>query len=597
MSQRLPIPLAEEVRAWRQADPDPATGAELDELVAAGDVAELSRRFVARLEFGTAGIRAPLGAGPARMNRLAVARIGLGLAEAFVALRPPDGAGQGTLDAVVGYDGRHGSATFAEDLARMLERRSLSVAVLPTPVPTPVLAFAVRHLGATWGLMVTASHNPPQDNGLKVYGADGAQIIAPTDGWLAEHIADADWRSLPEGWAEEPLRASRPEGVVDAYAAQVVGALSAEPTSVPGELRVVHSALHGVGSPTLRATFSLAGLRAPEPVPEQDAPDPDFPTVAFPNPEEPGALDLALERARRSGADLVVVNDPDADRLAVALPHALGDWRALSGDELGGLLGDWALGRRWTAEAEQPVVATTVVSSSLLRKLAVASGARCVTTLTGFKWIVRAAGAGRRPRFGYEEALGYAVLPDVVADKDGISAALAVVLLASALAREGRRIQDRLDELALAHGVHVTAQRSVRLPEGASLAELAELMRRARRDPPRALGGEPVEVADLAEPTRVPVDLAGGIAERSPGELVPPADVLIWRGEGMRACLRPSGTEPKLKVYLEAVEPPGALDLGAARADAARRAASLGDEVLDRLGLGPGTTKEAKRDG
>lgn len=595
--RRLPAPLAEEVRAWREADPDPATRAELDVLVANGDVAELSSRFGARLEFGTAGIRAPLGAGPSRMNRLAVARIGLGLAEAFEALRQAGSAGHGTPDAVIGYDGRHGSAVFAEDLARMLEQRSLAVALLPTPVPTPVLAFAVRHLGASWGLMVTASHNPPQDNGLKVYGADGAQIVPPTDGWLAEHIADADWRSLPEGWAEVPVRACRPEGVLDAYAAEVAGALEAEPVAISDGLRVVHSALHGVGSPALRATFSLAGLRPPEPVPEQDAPDPDFPTVAFPNPEEPGALDLALARAERSGADLVVVNDPDADRLAVALPSAHGEWRVLSGDELGGLLGDWALGRQRPGEGGEPVVATTVVSSSLLRKLAGAAGARCVTTLTGFKWIVRAAGGGRRPRFGYEEALGYAVLPDVVADKDGISAALAVVLLASALAREGRRIEDRLDELALAHGVHVTSQRSVRLPEGASLTELSELMRRARQDPPRTLGGEPVEVADLAEPERVPVDLAGGIAERSPGELVPPADVLIWRGERARACLRPSGTEPKLKVYLEAVEPLGALDLGAARADAARRAASLGEEVLDRLGLGPGTTKEAERGG
>lgn len=593
----LPALLAEEVQAWRRADPDPATRTELDELVAAGDVAELSHRFSARLEFGTAGIRAPLGAGPSRMNRLAVARIGLGLAEAFDALRQPGAAGHGTPEAVIGYDGRHGSATFAEDLARMLERRSLLVALLPTPVPTPVLAFAVRHLGASWGLMVTASHNPPQDNGLKVYGADGAQIVPPTDGWLAEHIADADWRALPDGWAEAPVRACRPEGVLDAYAAGVAGALEAEPSAISDGLRVVHSALHGVGARALRATFALAGLSAPEPVPEQDGPDPDFPTVPFPNPEEPGALDLALARAKRSGADLVVVNDPDADRLAVALPDAQGEWRALSGDELGGLLGDWALGRARSGEGGEPVVATTVVSSSLLRKLADAAGARCVTTLTGFKWIVRAAGGGRRPRFGYEEALGYAVLPEVVADKDGISAALAVVLLAAALAREGRHIGDRLDELALAHGVHVTTQRSLRLPEGASLAELAELMRRARQDPPRTLGGEPVEVADLAEPRPVPVDLAGGIAERSPGELVSPADVLIWRGERVRACLRPSGTEPKLKVYLEVVEPVGALDLGAARADATRRAASLGEEVLERLGVGPGTAKEAECDG
>lgn len=589
----LPVPLAEEIRAWREADPDPETRAELDRLVGAGDADELVRRFGTRLEFGTAGIRAPLGAGPARMNRLAIARIGLGLAEAFAEARRPGSGAPNTLDTVIGYDGRHGSAIFAEDLARMLERRSLSVALLPTPVPTPVLAFAVRHLEATWGLMVTASHNPPQDNGLKVYGADGAQIVPPTDGWLAEHIADADWRALPGDWARVPVRVCRPDGVLDAYAAVVAGALEGEPTVVSGELRVVHSALHGVGSRTLRATFALAGLSAPEPVLEQDVPDPDFPTVPFPNPEEPGALDLALARAKRSGADLVVVNDPDADRLAVALPDRQGEWRALSGDELGGLLGDWALGRRGRSEVGQPVVATTVVSSSLLRKLADAAGLRCVTTLTGFKWIVRAAGPGRRPRFGYEEALGYAVLPEVVADKDGISAALAVVLLAASLAREGRCLADRLDELALAHGVHVTTQRSLRLPEGASLAELAELMRRARRDPPGALGGEPVEVADLTEPRPVPVDLAGGIAERAPGELVPPADVLIWRGERVRACLRPSGTEPKLKVYLEVVEPVGAGELRAARLDAARRAMALGDEVLDRLGLGPGSTKEA----
>ena len=431
--------------------------------------------------------------------------------------------------------------------------------------------------------MVTASHNPRQDNGIKVYVRDGGQLLPPADGEIAAFIDAVDPLRLPAGWAEGPFDFKPADDVVGAYVA-AVAAGGRRPPGSP-ELKVVHTALHGVGDATLRQVLAAAGWPAPASVAAQRQPDPAFPTVPYPNPEVPGVLDLARAAAERAGADLVLANDPDADRLAVMVPDPDG-WQPLTGDELGALLGDAVLARiapgSAAPESASPVVATTVVSGSLLRRLAQSAGVRCVTTLTGFKWIARAAGDDATLIYGYEQALGYAVRPDLVADKDGISAALLVLRLAADLAREGRTLADRLGDLALAHGLHVTRERTLRADGAAGLARLAAAVERVRREPPRLLAGRPVTVTDLRAGSANPdgagvVDLAGGRAERSPGRPVPPADVLVWRvGGDARVMIRTSGTEPVLKLYAEAVWPVRSRDgLTAARASATRHATTM----------------------
>ena len=575
--------LAGRAAAWRAADPDPDTRAELDGLLATGDSAALAQRFDGSLAFGTAGIRAELGAGPMRMNRLVVGRVAAGLAR-YITATGPAAAGPGKAGGVVvGYDGRAKSAVFAADAARILSRAGVSVSMLPAALPTPVLAFAVRHARAAYGLMVTASHNPRQDNGIKVYVRDGGQLLPPADGEIAAFIDAVDPLRLPAGWAEGPFDFKPADDVVGAYVA-AVAAGGRRPPGSP-ELKVVHTALHGVGDVTLREVLAAAGWPAPASVAAQRQPDPAFPTVPYPNPEVPGVLDLARAAAEREGADLVLANDPDADRLAVMVPGPDG-WQPLTGDELGALLGDAVLARiapgRAAPGSASPVVATTVVSGSLLRRLAQSAGVRCVTTLTGFKWIARAGGDDATLVYGYEQALGYAVRPDLVADKDGISAALLVLRLAADLAREGRTVADRLDDLALAHGLHVTRERTLRADGAAGIARLADAVERVRKEPPRLLAGQPVTVTDLREASADldragVVDLAGGRAERSPGQPVPPADVLVWHvGGDARVMIRPSGTEPVLKLYAEAVRPVRSRDgLTAARASADRHAMTM----------------------
>jgi phosphomannomutase len=533
--------MAARAAAWRDADPDPETRAELDRLLTRGDTAALTERFEGSLAFGTAGIRAAMGAGPLRMNRLVAGRVAAGLAR-YLAASDPAAATDGV---VVGYDGRANSAVFATDAARILARAGIAVYLLPRALPTPVLAFAVRYLRAAYGVMVTASHNPRQDNGIKVYVRDGGQLLAPQDADIAAAIEATDPLRLPAGWADGPFAYTPADDAVTAYVAAV--AAGGEPPAGAPPLKVVHTALHGVGDATLRAVLAAAGWPAPAAVEAQRQPDPGFPTVPYPNPEAPGVLDLARAAAETEGADLVLANDPDADRLAVMLPGP-GGWRALTGDELGALLGDAVLSRLagrghgtgtgehgapgaapapGTGAGPAPVVAITVVSSSLLRRLAQAAGVRCVTTLTGFKWIARAGGDGELV-YGYEQALGYAVRPDLVADKDGISAALLVLQLAAKQARAGRTLAGRLDDLALAHGLHVTRERSLRADGAAGLARLAGAVARVRKEPPRLLAGQAVTVTDLREGGTGRVDLAGGTAERAPGQPVPPADVLIW---------------------------------------------------------------------
>ncbi len=534
-------------KAWLAEDPDAETRAELAGLIEAGDHAELADRFSGTLQFGTAGLRGELGAGPMRMNRAVVVRAAAGLA----AYLKKQGHFEGLV--VVGYDARHKSEDFARDTAAVMTGAGLRAAVLPRPLPTPVLAFAIRHLRAVAGVEVTASHNPPRDNGYKVYLGDGSQIVPPADADIAAEIAAV--RSLHD--------VPRPDGgwqilddsVLDAYLARTDAVLA--PGS-PRTARTVYTAMHGVGKDPLLAAFRRAGFPEPVVVAEQAEPDPDFPTVAFPNPEEPGAMDLAFATAREAHPDLVVANDPDADRLAVAVPDG-GDWRMLRGDEVGALLA-----AHLVARGAHGTYAESIVSSSLLARIAEKAGFPHAETLTGFKWIARVDGI----RYGYEEALGYCVDPDGVRDKDGITAALLITELASGLKERGRTLPDLLDDLAVEHGLHATDQLSVRVDD---LSVITSAMARLREQPPVTLAGLPVTLAE---------DLTRGTAA------LPPTDGLRYTLDGARVVVRPSGTEPKLKCYLEVVVPvPDRAGLPAARTKAATLLASLKQDLSAAAGI------------
>jgi phosphomannomutase len=570
-----PAELLARARAWAAADPDPATRAEVESLVARRDLAGLGERFGSSLAFGTAGLRGPIGVGPNRMNRIVVRRISAGLA-CYLAQHEPKAREQGV---VIGFDARHHSQRFAADAADVLARAGLPAQVLSRPLPTPVLAFAVRHMEAAAGVMITASHNPPTDNGYKVYLSDGAQLIPPADSLIAEaaHLAEPGEPELPAADRSSPVT-TLDQTIVHAYLDAVLGiardrwrALGWPGAPPAANLRVVYTPLHGVGGDTMAALFRRAGLPDPEPVPSQALPDPDFPTVAFPNPEEPGALDLALGQGDASSADLVLANDPDADRLAAAIPDPDGGpWRVLSGDELGCLLADHVLE---TGSGAGRLVATTVVSSTLLEAMARAAGVAFACTLTGFKWIARAADGrpGHRFTYGYEEALGYAV-GDVVRDKDGLGAALALVELAALEKGRGRTLAHRLDDLARRFGLHATATWSVRSEGGGATEAMGEAMARLRAKPPAHLGSRAVTAV---------MDLLA-----APGDL-PPADVIVYQLEGgARVVLRPSGTEPKLKAYLEVVVPvPQGAPLEPLRGHARNQLAELQEDLPAITGL------------
>ncbi|MFF3249024.1 phospho-sugar mutase [Streptomyces sp. NPDC002870] len=511
-------------RTWLAEDPDAETRDELGKLIEAQDLDELAARFAGTLQFGTAGLRGELGAGPMRMNRAVVIRAAAGLAAYLKA------KGQGDGLVVIGYDARYKSADFARDTAAVMVGAGLRAAVLPRPLPTPVLAFAIRKLGAAAGVEVTASHNPPRDNGYKVYLGDGSQIVPPADAEIAAEIEAI--RSLGDVPRAEAGWDTLGEEVLEAYLERTDAVLTA---GSPRTARVVYTALHGVGKDVLTAAFARAGFPAPTLVQEQAEPDPAFPTVAFPNPEEPGAMDLAFETARRVQPDIVVANDPDADRCAVAVPEGA-DWRMLRGDEVGALLAEHLVHKGVSSQDRNSAFAESIVSSSLLGRIADAAGLPYEETLTGFKWIARVEGL----RYGYEEALGYCVDPDGVRDKDGITAALLVTELASELKEQDRTLTDLLDDLAVEHGLHATDQLSVRVED---LSIIANAMRALREQPPAVLAGLRVAVAE---------DLNRGT------DKLPPTDGLRYYLDGefkARVIVRPSGTEPKLKCYLEVVVP------------------------------------------
>lgn len=542
---------------WIAEDVDAGDRAELqrvlDEALAGDAGAELASRMAGPLRFGTAGLRGPMRAGPAGMNRAVVLRTSAGLASWLT--------GQGrTGTIVVGRDGRHRSEQFAADAAGVFGAAGFDAVLLPRALPTPVLVFATRRLGAAAGVQITASHNVAADNGYKVYTDGGLQIAPPADAAIEAAIATAPpANAVPR---DGPVRVADPE-LVEAYLRRVAGL----PRGVARVLRVVATPLHGVGGAVLVAALHRAGFTDVHLVAAQAEPDPDFPTVPFPNPEEPGATGALLALGAELDADLAIALDPDADRCALGIPDRHGRWRMLRGDETGVLLGEHLLagldrdGGGAAAGSGRPLVATSIVSSSLLRRVAAAHGARYDETLTGFKWLARAGRPQGGLVYAYEEALGHCVDPAAVPDKDGISAAVLACDLAATARAAGRTLDDLLDALAVRHGVHRTDQVSVRLPDHSAVtAAMAAL--RAR--PPTELDGAAVRSEDLLQRPRRP------------------DDTIALRGEGFRVLVRPSGTEPKLKAYLEVVEPvpvPDRLrtarDVAAQRLSAVHEATSL----------------------
>ena len=545
--------LLDTARAWLAEDPDPVTAAELSALISrveAGETAaadELADAFDGTLQFGTAGLRGRLGPGSNRMNRIVVARAAAGLAAYLVA--------NGGKSVVVGYDARRNSDVFARDTAAIMSGAGIAAMVLPSALPTPVLAFAIRHLGCDAGVMVTASHNPPDDNGYKVYLGDGSQIVPPADAEISACIAAVGALELIP---RSDDFAVLDDAVLDAYVGRAVSLLG----DGPREVSAVYTAMHGVGGEVFMRTVRQAGFDAPTKVAAQFEPDGRFPTVNFPNPEEPGAMDLALADARAQGADVIIANDPDADRSAAGIRTAE-DYRMLTGDEVGALLAWWIAERgRRNGSPVTGVYAQSIVSGTLLERIATDAGLGYATTLTGFKWISKVPDL----RFGYEEALGYCCDPTAVKDKDGITASLLMLEMVSALKAQGRGVQDVLDDLARKFGLYATSQLSVRVSD---ISLIADAMSRLRADPPTSLGGRDVVRMD---------DLEKG------ADGLPPTDGLRFTLDGARVIIRPSGTEPKLKCYLQVVVPVAG-DIDKVRATAQSELDAVRASVAEALAL------------
>ncbi len=508
-----------EVENWIADDPDPKTAGELSVLLEREDEERLRKYFNGFLQFGTAGLRGPIGPGPSCMNRAVVGRAAAGIA-AYMKKR-------NMKSVVIGRDARHGSEDYTFETAEIMSGAGMKVFILPRPLPTPVLAFATSYLKCDIGIMVTASHNPPQDNGYKVYigpTADGidyaaSQIINPTDGFIADEIsAISSLRSQNRGTEWTVLN----DDIVDEYIRRT-SALAPRAS----DLKIVYTAMHGVGTETVKKVFAKAGFNNLITVDEQCSPDPDFPTVAFPNPEEPGAIDLALAKARAVSADLVIANDPDADRCAAAINDPALGWRMLRGDELGVIFGEWI-----ARSNPSGIFGNSIVSSSALRKICAYYGVEFREVLTGFKWLAKIEDLA----FGYEEAIGYAVDSETVNDKDGISAAIFLAQIATDLTRDGRSLTDLLNEVWARHGFHGTEQISIRVSDMSSIARLLSTL---RQNPPQEIAGRAVKSID---------DLA------APKDGLPPTDGLrIWLDGDIRIIVRPSGTEAKMKCYIEVI--------------------------------------------
>ena len=512
--------LVGEVQAWIADDPDPVTASQLQLWLDSNNEAELRTSFNGFLQFGTAGLRGPIRPGPSGMNRAVVGRTAAGLVTYMKE--------RNLTSVVIGRDARYGSEDYTFETAEIMSGAGMKVFVLPRPLPTPVLAFATNELSCDVGIMVTASHNPPQDNGYKVYlggtvdGIEyrGSQIVSPTDVSIAKNIdAITSLKAQPRGKVWTVLG----EEIIEKYISR-----TAALATKPGSLRIVYTAMHGVGTETLQRVFQKAGFTSPILVDAQAAPDPDFPTVAFPNPEEPGAIDLALETAKTFDADLVIANDPDADRCAAAVKDPATGWRMLRGDELGAILGE-SIARK----SNSGIFANSIVSSSILKKIAEHYNLEFKETLTGFKWLAKIKGL----TFGYEEALGYAVDAKTVNDKDGISAAITLAQIATDLAADGKTLLDLLDEIWERHGFHATEQISIRLSD---LSKVGVILGGLRSNPPQNIAGRTVtSIDDLAAPT----------------DGLPPTDGLrIWLDGEVRIIIRPSGTEAKMKCYIEVIE-------------------------------------------
>jgi phosphomannomutase len=512
--------LVGDAQAWIADDPDPITASQLQQWLDTNNEAELRTSFNGFLQFGTAGLRGPNRPGPSGMNRAVVGRTAAGIV-AYMKER-------NLTSVVIGRDARYGSEDYTYETAEIMSGAGMKVFVLPRPLPTPVLAFATNELGCDVGIMVTASHNPPQDNGYKVYlggtvdGIEyrGSQIVSPTDVSIALKIdAITSLKEQPRGKEWTVLG----EEIIEKYINR-----TASLATNPGTLRIVYTAMHGVGTETLQRVFQKAGFASPILVDAQAAPDPDFPTIAFPNPEEPGAIDLALETARTFNADLVIANDPDADRCAAAVKDPVTGWRMLRGDELGAILGE-SIARKTQAG----IFANSIVSSSILKKIAAHYNLEFKETLTGFKWLAKIKGL----TYGYEEAIGYAVDAKTVNDKDGISAAITLAQIATDLAANGKTLLHLLDEIWARHGFHATEQISIRLSD---LSKVGVILGGLRSNPPHNIAGRVVtSIDDLAAPT----------------DGLPPTDGLrIWLDGGVRIIIRPSGTEAKMKCYIEVIE-------------------------------------------
>mgnify|MGYP000385886555 FL=1 len=528
--------LKQQALNWIEQDPDQVTKAQLTNLLESAKtdqaaLLELQDAFLAPLEFGTAGLRGALGAGPNRMNRVTVLQAASGLAQYLVQ------QGFAGRKVVIGFDARYNSDVFADDTARVMSGAGLEPVIFSHVVPTPVLAFAIRHLGACAGVMVTASHNPPQDNGYKVYLGDGRQIVSPVDEQISKLIKTVtDVREIVQGSPGTFVS----DDVVETYTSLTSQLIMSGPITDAQRKSVtsVYTAMHGVGWKTLQSVFSASGFNEPNAALEQRDPDPAFPTVAFPNPEEKGVLDIAIALAKKNSVDVLLANDPDADRFAAAVSNSSGDWVTLRGDQIGSLLGWWLIERaKLTGSNLSGTFANSIVSSMMLESIAKSAGLEYESTLTGFKWVSRV----NNLTFGYEEALGYCVDPDNVSDKDGISAAAMFMEMLAHLKSQEKTIWRVLDELALAHGLHATDQVSVRVT---SSDQVALTMAGIRNTPPTKFGGLQVSSID---------DLALGL------DGLPKTDAVIIHLAGndqiqkARVIVRPSGTEPKIKCYLEVV--------------------------------------------